>query len=316
MTFFEGVKEVMESLAELEPPKKRPKYDWGLQQQQWRHCCKKKFDKNLRDLYVAKFDFLPNDNIDLESPHSSRFLSDLTAISRNRAVVHHSHFSGKIIGFAHDYCNGKVRENYYTIPIRAHNQFRFDFHLLLKGLRPSVWETTDISIGGQNTTNINYAVIGSQVRFIDFIKFFQTSLDKLASNITDKRVLRKTFELLLCEQIEQVDSVEDREWVLNYLTSGKGCMPYQIVDSLDSLLKTPPEGEKYFLKKDFYSTLKERDVSEEEYQKLKKLFKVLKMKTLGDINKFYSIQDSNFVRGFWAGFCTFTAIVQVQPQEM
>ena len=93
-------------------------------------------------------------------------------------------------------------------------------------------------------------------------------------------------------------------------------MPYQIVDSLDSLLKTPPEGEKYFLKKDFYSTLKERDVSEEEYQKLKKLFKVLKMKTLGDINKFYSIQDSNFVRGFWAGFCTFTAIVQVQPQEM
>ena len=98
-SFFEGVKEVMESLAELEPPQKRPKYDWGLQQQQWRHCCKKKFDKNLRDFYVAKFDFLPNDNIDLESPHSSRFLSDLTAINRNRAVIHHSHVSGKI-GFA------------------------------------------------------------------------------------------------------------------------------------------------------------------------------------------------------------------------
>ena len=153
-----------------------------------------------------------------------------------------------------------------------------------------MWETTDISIGGQNTTNINYAMIGSQVRFIDSIKFFQTSLDKLASNITDKRVLRKTFELLLCEQLEQVDSVEDREWVSNYLTSGKGCMPYQIVDSLDSLLKTPPEGEEYFL--DFYSTLKEKNVSEEEYQNLKKLFKVLKMKTLGDINKLYNIQDT------------------------
>ena len=101
-SFFEGVKEVMESLSELEPPKKRPKYDWGLKQQQWRHCYKKKFDKNLRDLYVAKFDFLPNSNIDLESLHSSRFLSDLTAISRNRAFVHHSHVSGKIIGFAHD----------------------------------------------------------------------------------------------------------------------------------------------------------------------------------------------------------------------
>ena len=69
-------------------------------------------------------------------------------------------------------------------------------------------------------------------------------------------------------------------------------MPYQIVDSLDSLLKTTPEGEKYVLKKDFYSTLKEKDVSEEEYQNLKKLFKVLKMKTLGDINKLYNIQDT------------------------
>lgn len=69
-------------------------------------------------------------------------------------------------------------------------------------------------------------------------------------------------------------------------------MPYQIVDSLDSLLKTPPEGGEYFLKKDFYSTLKEKNVSEEEYQNLKKLFKVLKMKTLGDINKLYNIQDT------------------------
>ena len=41
----------------------------------------------------------------------------------------------------------------------AHNQFRFDFFLFLKGIRPSVWETTDISIGGKNSTNVNFAII-------------------------------------------------------------------------------------------------------------------------------------------------------------
>ena len=150
----------------------------------------------------------------------------------------------------------RLEKTIILFPLLHTTSFDLIFTFCKKGLRPSVWGTTDISIGGQNTTNINYAMIGSQVRFIDSIKFFQTSLDKLPSNITEKRVLKKTFELLFCEQLEQVDSVEDREWVLNYLTSGKGCMPYQIVDSLDSLIKTLPEGEEYFLKKDFYSTLK------------------------------------------------------------
>ena len=67
--------------------------------------------------------------------------------------------TGKIIGFAHKYCNLQIRENYYTIPVIAHKQFRFDFFLFLKGLRPSVWETTDINIGRKNPTDVNYAII-------------------------------------------------------------------------------------------------------------------------------------------------------------
>ena len=48
--------------------------------------------------------------------------------------------------------------------------------LFLKGLRPTVWESTDINIGGKNTTDINFAIIRDQVRFIDTTKYFQQSL--------------------------------------------------------------------------------------------------------------------------------------------
>ena len=124
-------------------------------------------------LYKKSLHFLKNDNISLIAPYSNNFLSNLAAIDTDKPAVHHSHVSGKIMGFVHDFCNQKVRENYYTIPVIAHNQFRFDFLFFVQGYRPTVWETTDIKIGAKNASNINFATIGNQVRFIDTIKYFQ-----------------------------------------------------------------------------------------------------------------------------------------------
>ena len=84
-------------------------------------------------LYRKSIDFLPNENIDFKCPTSERFLTNLFSIYANKPVVHHSHVSGKILGFVHEFCNSKVRENYYTIPVIAHNQFRFDFFFFFKG---------------------------------------------------------------------------------------------------------------------------------------------------------------------------------------
>ena len=60
------------------------------------------------------------------------------------------------------------------------------FFLFLKGFRPAVWETTDISIGGKNPTNVNFLIIKSQVRFIDTVKYFQQSLASLAASMTNE----------------------------------------------------------------------------------------------------------------------------------
>ena len=58
------------------------------------------------------------------------------------------------------------------------------FFFLLKGIKLSVWKTHDISIGGSYLTNINFANIGEQVKFIDSIKYYQQSLAKLPESLT------------------------------------------------------------------------------------------------------------------------------------
>ena len=50
--------------------------------------------------------------------------------------------------------------------------------------------------------------------------------------------------------------------------------------------------QRFFLYEDFYSGLKEKNISEEEYENVKKFFKILRLKTLGDLNRIYNFQDT------------------------
>ena len=66
---------------------------------------------------------------------SGKFISNISAIISNKGCLHYSHITGKVIRYVYQFCNEKVRENYYKIPVIAHNLFRFDFFFLIKGLR-------------------------------------------------------------------------------------------------------------------------------------------------------------------------------------
>ena len=67
----------------------------------------------------------------------------------------------------------------------AHSVFWFRHFFLIKRIRISVWGTKDINIGGTGLTNINFASISSQVKFIDTMKYFLTILGKFASTLED-----------------------------------------------------------------------------------------------------------------------------------
>ena len=79
----------------------------------------------------------------------------------------------------------RVRESQNQFTCITHNLFGFDMFFLVKGIRFSVWGTKDVSIGGTGLTNINFASISTQVKFIDTMKNFLTSLGQLASTLDD-----------------------------------------------------------------------------------------------------------------------------------
>ena len=57
--------------------------------------------------------------------------------------------------------------------------------ILIKGIRLSVWATKDVNIGGTGLTNIDFASITNQLKFIDTMKYFPTSLGQLPSTLDD-----------------------------------------------------------------------------------------------------------------------------------
>ena len=84
---------------------------------------------------------------------------------------------------------------------------------------------------------------------------------------------------------------EDQEkLVLDYLLSGKGMIPYQMITDFDSL-KILPKNE-FFEREEVYSCLNKKDIPVEEYENVKTFFTLLRLKTLGDLNRIYNFQDT------------------------
>ena len=106
----------------------------------------------------------------------------------------------------------------------------------------------------------------------------------------EKKNVRKNFKRIIAHKLIYCNEKQE-DWVLDYLTSGKGIIPYEIITNLDSLKLTTKNGD-FFEKIDFYSSLKEKNISDKEYEDVKKCFKLLRLETLGDRNKIYNIQDT------------------------
>ena len=179
-------------------------------------------------------------------PISNSFLADVKNFLFNtKPNLHHSHITGKIYGYAHGFCNRKVIENKNTITVIVHSLLGFDFFFFFKGLRFATWKTTNLSVGGANLSQINFANVRNQVKFLDTIKYYQQSLANLAESVTDqekeknksesKRFIKKyqyfgpIFKNLL---------LEDQNWVLNYMSDGKGTIPYEILNTYDTIIDT------------------------------------------------------------------------------
>ena len=139
----------------------------------------------------------PMTNFECETVTTNNFFENVHKILNVKIHLHHSHVTGEIISYTHDFCNWIVRENKDMVACMAHNFFKFDFYFILKHMRLSAWRTKDVNIGGKNLTDINFASIDN-FKFIDTIKYYQTSLAQLSETITKvEREKIKTYQRIV-----------------------------------------------------------------------------------------------------------------------
>ena len=112
---------------------------------------------------------------------------------KTKIYLYHSHITGNILDYAHDFCNTKVtKKSAPDIPLIAHDLFGFDLYYFINGY----------IYGGTNLTQIDFSNITGKIKFIDSLKYYQKSFDKLASTLSDEE---KTFKKLIEQFFNQHD---------------------------------------------------------------------------------------------------------------
>ena len=97
-------------------------------------------------------------------------------------VKDHCHVTGKFRGAAHNKCNLKLRIP-RKLPIIFHNLQEYDGHIIFKELNHF---DVDIFVIPNGTDKYMNLIVNRHMTFIDSLKFYNSSLDTLTSNLNDK----------------------------------------------------------------------------------------------------------------------------------
>ena len=150
----------------------------------WENRKKFKLNKIITFVYSTIMDF-PENKFEIKTVVTKTFFNNVGDLIYGGYVIHHSHITSEVIGYAHNFCDKKIRENHNLIPVFAHDLFSFDFFFVVKGISLCVWRTKQLNIGEANLTNVLYPNIGNQVKFIDRIKYYHQSLSPAAKNTSE-----------------------------------------------------------------------------------------------------------------------------------
>jgi len=190
-------------------------------------------------------------------------------------VRDHNWSTGFFRGPAHRTCNAKYRQK-EKIPILIHNFKNYDQHLLLANTKRFPQNTVKtIPFNSEKFLS----VICDDFYFLDSMMFLATSLDELVKNLkndyqTDEE-FEKRFNIMV--QFFGLD--------LSKLLSRKGVYPYEYMNSWTRFEETNfPD------KKEFYSSLHDKQISDEDYDYGKKIFKSL-CTNIGDYHDIYLMTD-------------------------
>ena len=176
-------------------------------------------------------------------------------------VRDHCHISGKFRGAAHFSCNANLKIT-KKVPVIFHNLRGYDGHLIMKE-RNNFDVIIDVIPNGLEKCMA--FIINRNLIFIDSMQFMNSSLDSLVKNLVDRdfKYLSKKFE-----------ECEDKVFKL---LKEKGVYPYEYMNSFKKFNETELPG-----KNKSFSSLKNEDVSEKDYEKAKNMWDTFGIKNLGE----------------------------------
>ena len=171
---------------------------------------------------------------------------------------------------------------------------------MLRGYRVSCYGE-DINIGASNLSNVNFSNIGQQMKIIDMMKYFQTSLARVASTVTSGEKERIN-ELMLHFWVRH--GIFRKVWLTltqdvkgkNYrcfIWWKKGMIPYKKIIGTNSLDIVPEKD--FFDASEFYSHLKNKCITKSDYETGKYLCK--RMHTKRSFKSNYS--TTNIFCSYW-----------------
>ena len=95
--------------------------------------------------------YFPKSDIQYETFTIKNVFIHVHRLIKMKVHLHHSHITGKIIGYSHDFCNTSVVEKPSPdIPVIVHNLFSFDLYYFIKGYIASAWCSKSLNIAGNN----------------------------------------------------------------------------------------------------------------------------------------------------------------------
>ena len=182
-------------------------------------------------------------------------------------VKDHYHISGKYRGAAHWSCNIilKITEKVLVI---FHNLKGSDSHLIFKKLSKF---NVKISVIPNGLEKYMAFTVNKNLVFIDSMLFMNSSLDKLVKNLNDKdfKYLSEEFS---GERLK--------------LVKEKGTYSYEYMNNFKTFNEDElPDKSKFF------SSLEDTGINEKEYGGAIKIWKVFKIKNLGEYHDLYLKKD-------------------------
>ena len=207
-----------------------------------------------------------------------------------KKVRDHCHFTGKYRGCAHSVCNLNFCHKYFKIPVFFHNMKNYDGHLIIQNA-DKLSNQKNIDVIAQNSEkfiNIGFDCLSVK----DSFSFITASLDKLVSltkydntDDKDKRkwIIKDNWQNNF--RFSKNNDIIKSEKCLDLFTE-KGVYPYDYMNSIEKF-----EDESLPTKDMFYSRLSEDNITDEDYEKAKVIWKHFKIKNMGEYHDLHLKTD-------------------------